>query len=191
MPLRLIVGGGIGSGKSDVVGLLAARSFEVLEADRIGHAVLEKGHPVAGLVEARWPEALVEGSIDRARLARIVFADPSQLREVEAFTHPAIRREIRWWATDFGNRPAAVEIPVLADLTGPGWTRVTVDAPTATRIERLHERGMSRAEIDARTAVQPTRDEWISVADIVLDNSGTLQELEVQVDRLVRRLRSG
>ena len=168
--------------------LLARRGFEVLEADQVGHAALEGNSPVTGLVGARWPATLVEGSIDRARLARIVFGDPEQLRELEAITHPAIRREIRRWASDLEERPAAVEIPVLADLTGPGWERVTVDAPVDVRIGRLRDRGMSGHDIEARMAAQPTREEWLAVADIVIDNSGSPVALVTEVDSLVERL---
>ena len=191
VPVRLIIGGGIGSGKSAVGRLLAERGFEVLEADRVGHAVLAKDPTVAGLVAARWPETLVEGSIHRARLARIVFADPEQLRALEAVTHPAIRDEIRRWSRDVGERPAAVEIPVLADLTGPGWTRITVDAPADVRIERLRGRGMSGPEIETRMAAQPTRNEWLAAAEVVLDNGGAPDALAAQVDSLLRRLGAG
>ena len=188
MPARLIIGGGIGTGKSAVCLFLAQRGFEVLEADRVGHAVLAEDPTVVGLVALRWPETLVEGSIHRARLARIVFEDPAQLRELEAITHPTIRHRIRRWANDQEGRPAAVEIPVLADLTGPGWKRITVDAPAAVRIGRLRGRGMSGHDIETRMASQPTRKEWLTVADVVLDNSGTPDMLEVQVDSLVKRL---
>ena len=157
----------------------------MLDADRVGHAVLAKDRTVVDRVTARWPETLVEGSVDRARLARIVFGEPMLLRELEAVTHPAIRREIRRWATDLGERAAAVEIPVLADLTGPGWTRITVDAPAEVRVGRLRRRGMSRHDIETRMASQPTRNEWLAVADIVLDNAGAPDALAAQVDSLV------
>ena len=191
MSARVIIGGGIGSGKSAVCRLLALRGFEVLEADRVGHAVLAKDSQVSGMVAARWPETLVEGSIDRSRLAKIVFGDPAQLRELEVLTHPAIRHEIRRWASDREECPAAVEIPVLADLTGPGWKRVTVDAPAEVRMARLRGRGMSVHDIETRMAAQPMRNEWLAVADVVLDNSGAPDSLAAQVDSLVERLLAG
>lgn len=190
-PLRLLVGGGIGCGKSTVCRLLAGRGFEVLEADRIGHSLLAPDHPVAGAVSARWPEAVTGGRIDRGRLAGIVFADPARLRELEGLTHPAIRREIRRWAGGLGERPAAVEIPVLADLAGPGWARVTVDTPTEARIGRLRRRGMPESDIRSRMEAQPTRRAWLAAADAVLDNRGGAEALEEQVDSLLERLRDG
>lgn len=191
MPARLIIGGGIGSGKSAVCRVLAERGFEVLEADRIGHDLLARDSTVADRVAARWPEATAGGLIDRGRLAGIVFADPAQLRQLESLTHPAIRRRIRSWASRLGEHPAAVEIPVLADLTGTGWTRVTVDAPASVRIGRLRGRGMPEESISARMAAQPTRQEWLAAADFVLDNSGALDVLATRVDSLLRRVRSG
>ncbi len=191
MPVRLIVGGGIGAGKSMVCRLLAGRGFEVLEADRIGHDLLAQDHRVIRSVAQRWPETLVGGSVDRSRLARIVFADPAQLTELERLTHPAIRSEIRLWARGLGDRPAAVEVPVLADLMGPGWTRVTVDAPVAVKIERLRSRGMSERDIDRRMEIQPIRSDWLAVADFVLDNHGPVTRLEEQLDSLLSRLRAG
>ncbi len=189
MPIRLIVGGGIGSGKSVVCRHLAGRGFEVLEADRVGHVVLARDHKVIGAVAARWPEAMVGGSIDRTRLARIVFADRARLQELEKLVHPAIRLRIRHWASGLDDRPAAVEVPVPADLTGPGWTRVTVDAPTTIRVERLRSRGMSGQEIDGRMAAQPSRSEWLAVADFVLTNDGPVDVLEQRIDQLLKRIR--
>lgn len=163
----------------------------MLEADRIGHNILAQDHRVISSVAQRWPETVVSGSVDRARLARVVFADPVQLRELEQLTHPAIRSEIRRWARVLDERPAAVEVPIPADLTGPGWMRVTVDAPVAAKIERLRDRGMSGGDIDRRMGIQPTRSDWMAVADFVLDNHGSVARLEEQVDSLLRRLQGG
>ena len=171
--------------------MLAERGFSVLDADRLGHRVLAPGHPVAARVALRWPEAVVEGRIDRGRLGRIVFDDESQLEELEALTHPAIREAIEQWGSEVGNRPAAVEIPVLADLADASWVRVTVDAPIETRKERLRRRGLTEDDIDARMAAQPSRDDWRSAADLVLDNGGPGELLVSEVDRLVKRLMAG
>ena len=168
--------------------MLAERGFAVMDSDRAGHEVLAAGHPVSEQVAARWPETVVDGRIDRGRLGRIVFADPRQLAELEALTHPAIAVAIERWSLAVGDRPAAVEIPVGADLVGDGWTRVVVDAPTESRRARLRGRGMSDPEIDARMAVQPSRAEWRSAADIVVDNTGTRESLRAGLDRLKSHL---
>ena len=190
-PLRIVVIGGIGSGKSAVGRMLAARGFAVLDTDRLGHEVLASGHPVAAQVAARWPEAVVDGAVDRGLLGRIVFDDPKQLAELEALTHPAIRRLIERWVAGLGERPAAVEIPLVKDLVDPSWTRLAVDAPAESRRRRLEQRGMPDRDINARFDAQPSREEWLSRADLVVDNSGTIQALAGQVDRVVGSLTPG
>ena len=184
-PLRVVVIGGIGSGKSEVGRMLAKRGFAVLDADRLGHEILATGHPVSAQVAERWPEAVVDGRVDRGLLGRIVFDDPTRLAELEALTHPAIGRLIERWATGVGERPAAVEIPLVKDLVDPDWPRIAVDAPTELRRQRLRCRGMSDRDIDARMGAQPTRAEWLSRADLVLDNSGAKRSLAAEIDRLI------
>ncbi len=188
-PLRVVVRGGIGSGKSEVGRMLAERGFAVLDADRVGHEVLRAGHPVATQVAERWPEAVIDGTVDRRLLGRIVFEDPAQLADLEELTHPAIRRSIERWAAGVGDQPAAVELPLIIDLVDDRWVRVTVDAPIRLRRARLKQRSMSEDDIDARMAVQPDRDQWCAGADLVLDNRGSRQSLASEVDRLVEHLR--
>ena len=182
-PLRLVIAGGIGAGKSQAGRLLAERGFAVLDADRVGHRVLAAGHPVAGRVAERWPETATGGEIDRRALARIVFGDRDRLTELEAITHPAIREEIARWAGEVGNRPAAVELPVLADLVGEGWCWLIIDVPSDLRRRRLRERGMSARDVEARLASQPSRREWLDAADFVIGNAGRPEHLAVELDR--------
>ncbi len=181
-PLRLVIGGGIGSGKSQAGELLVERGFAVLDADRVGHSILSGDHPVALQVAERWPEAVTAGRIDRRALGRIVFHDRDQLAELEAMTHPAIRDGIAGWVREAGRRPVAVEIPILADLLDNGWVWVIIDAPLELRRKRLRRRGMSDEEIDARLAVQPSRGEWLEAADFVIGNAGTRENLGRALD---------
>ena len=189
-PLRLVIGGGIGSGKSQAGRLLAGRGFAVLDADRVGHSILEGGHPVARRVAERWPEAVTGGAIDRRALGRIVFRDRDQLAELEAITHPAIRQGIAAWARQVGDRPLALEIPILAELVGGDWIWVIVEASLELRKERLRERGMSDGEIAARVAAQPSREEWLEAADYVIDNEGTQEHLAGALDDALARIRA-
>lgn len=186
-PVRIAVGGGIGSGKSAVVELLAERGFEVLDADRVGHGLLVPGHPTAALAAARWPESLAEGRIDRSRLGRIVFGDPAQLAELEALTHPVILAEVERWAAEAGKRPAAVEVSVLSvmkQLAEKGWRAAAVHASAGVRRERLRLRGMTEADIEARMAVQPDPEEWLAAASLVVDNNAGRGRFASEVDRL-------
>ena len=189
-PVRLVIGGGIGSGKSQAGGLLAERGFTVLDADRAGHSILEGDHPVARRVAERWPEAVTAGAIDRRVLGCIVFHDRDQLAELEAITHPAIRERIARWARRAGSRPAALEIPILADLVDGRWLWVIIEAPLELRRERLRGRGMSDGDIDARLASQPSRAEWLEAADYVIGNEGTRDQLGRALDDVLARIRA-
>lgn len=187
-PLRLVVSGGIGSGKSTVLGLMKLLGAVVIEADRIGHQVLEPDGPAFAQVAARWPGVVDDGRINRRLLANIVFSDPEQLAELEAMTHPHIAATILRRAQEAGERTVAVELPVAADLLGPGWTKILVAAPEQVRVARAVERGAEVADVMRRTNSQPTDSEWAASADYVLPNTGTLEELEAAVVTLWTRL---
>jgi dephospho-CoA kinase len=176
--IKVLVLGGIGSGKSTVARVFASLGATVIEADRIGHQVLEPDGAAYGEVAERWP-AVADGSrIDRAALARIVFTDVDQLRELEAITHPLIRGEILRRVEAVSPVPVVVELPLLAMELGEGWVRVVVDAPSRERILRSVARGMDERDVVARVDAQPERNEWLARADHIIINGGTLEELE-------------
>ena len=187
-PLRLVIGGGIGSGKSQAGELLVEQGFAVLDADRVGHSILSGDHPVARQVAERWPDAVTAGMIDRRALGRIVFRDRDQLAELEAMTHPAIRDGIAGWVREAGKRPVAVEIPILAELLDDGWVWVIIAAPLELRRKRLRRRGMSDEEIDSRLAAQPSPEEWLEAADFVIGNAGTREQLGRALDDTLARI---
>ncbi len=172
--------------------MLSARGIPVIHADTIGHAVLEPEGEAFHAVSAWWPEILDDGHIDRAALARIVFEDPRALAQLESMTHPAIAARIHnMVAAEAEASLVVVELPLLLPLLGDGWTRVVVDAPVDVRRARLAERGMEAADIEARMAAQPTREEWQAAAEFVIDNSGTFEALESEVDRLLEWIEQG
>jgi dephospho-CoA kinase len=172
-----VLSGGIGSGKSEVRRLLDGLGVRTIDADSVGHAVLaEEGF---NAVSARWPEVVVAGDVDRNALAAIVFADPRQLADLEAITHPLIFGRIQADLERFDG-VAVVEMPLIGiDL---GWPTMVVDAPDETRIERAVARGMERAEVERRMRAQPTRAEWLASADLVIPNHGTLDDLKETVE---------
>ena len=186
--VRLLLTGGIGTGKSSVGDLLRARGALVIDADEVGHWVLEPGGAAYEQVARAWPNVLAGGVIDRSRLADIVFRDPAELRRLEAFTHAAIRDRIAEAIEQSSEKVVVVEVPLLTDFMGSGWMRVVVDADLATRIKRLRVRGMDSGDVARRIAAQPERPSWIAAADVVIDNSGGRTELEEQVDALWERL---
>ncbi|HEX9978624.1 MAG TPA: dephospho-CoA kinase [Acidimicrobiia bacterium] len=170
---RFLIGGGIGSGKSAAAACFAALGAVILSSDAIGHAVLEPGTPQADEVAVRWPEVVVAGRIDRRLLGRLVFANPSQLAELEALTHPEITRRLTTLADAVPDDLVMVELPVLRDLPGRGWPWVVVDAPDDLRIARTVARGaMSAAEVRRVMDRQAGRGEWLAAASWVVDNSG-------------------
>ncbi len=179
---HIVLGGGIGSGKSLVAELLDAAGAAVIKADEVGHGVLEPDGPASAEVAARWPSVVVKGRIDRPRLAGIVFRDPAELAALEALTHPAIIETILDRVAEI-DRPVIVEVPLILDL-GDGWRRVFVDADHEVRIERAVARGADEADVRRRVAAQADREEWLLWADDVIVNEGTKEELATQVDAL-------
>ncbi|HET9202651.1 MAG TPA: dephospho-CoA kinase [Acidimicrobiia bacterium] len=177
---RWLITGGIGSGKSEVRRLLATRGVRTVDADAVGHAVLanEALAPVAG----RWPGVVFEGEIDRKALARIVFANPDELRALEEITHPLIFGRIEAELEGFDG-VAAVEMPLVDP--GLGWPRIVVDARDEIRVRRAMKRGMSEAEVRERMAAQPSRARWLAGAALVVPNHGDLESLEATVGQLV------
>ncbi len=162
--------------------MLAARGAVVIEADRIGHAVLEPDGEAFEAVTARWPEAVRAGRIDRAALGAVVFRDETELAALEAMTHPSIAARIAALAVEAGDRVVVVELPLTKDLVGPGWHRVVVIADADIRAARAAGRGMDEAEVRARMAAQAPAEKWLANADSVIVNDGDLAELEGRVD---------
>jgi dephospho-CoA kinase len=189
----LLVGltGGIGSGKSTVAGMLEARGAIVFNADAFARAGVEAGTPGFDAVVARFGNRVVGpvGRLDRKQLADIVFADDTARADLESIVHPEVRRALveaihPYLETD---RIVVLDSPLLIETGQQGYVGlvIVVSAPVDAQIARVGaERGMSEEEARARIAAQMPLEEKAEVADIVLDNDGTLDELEHQVDRL-------
>ena len=184
---RWVLGGGIGSGKSAVRRLLEQQGVTTIDADSVGHSVLEPGAAAFDEVAERFPTAVVDGRIDRSRLAAIVFTDPSELKALEAMTHPHIFDTIRAHIQEIEGA-VVVEIPVVDHSLGPEWRVAVVDASEEVRLDRALARGMEAIDVQARIDSQPTRSEWLSVADLVIPNDGTIEQLEDVVTRVVPEL---
>jgi dephospho-CoA kinase len=162
---------------------LEEHGIRTVDADSVGHAVLQDEALQA--VSQRWPDVVVEGVVDRSRLAGVVFARPGELAALEAITHPLIFGRIERELEGFEGI-AVVEAPVI-DF-GPGWARMVVDASDGTRVERTIARGMSHDDVESRMASQPGRAEWLAAADLVIPNHGSLGELRETVTSLVAHL---
>lgn len=195
----LLVGltGGIGAGKTTVARMLEARGAVVFDADLLARDAIAPGTPGHDAVVERFgPHVLAPGGdIDREALASMVFADPSARRELEAIVHPEVRRLFAEGAETYRDTDAVVvfSAPLLVE-TGMHTAfevLVVVSAPVGDQVDRLlRDRGMSEIAIRQRIAAQMPLEEKAAVADILIDNEGTLEELEGQVERTWADLRA-
>lgn len=184
--------GNIGCGKSTVVGLLAARGAQVLDADQVTRQVMAVGQPAYQQIVAAFGADILEapdGPIDRPALGRIVFGDVAQLRRLEAIVHPATRAAILAWLAQ-RNAEATQRQPTVIDairLIEAGYPALcdavwVVTCDEREQLRRLVEqRGMSEADARQRIAAQPPQRDKVAVADVVIDNSSTLEQTEQQV----------
>jgi dephospho-CoA kinase len=192
--------GGIGAGKSTVSALLADHGALVIDADVLAREAVEPGRPAWAEVRRRFGESVVreDGSIDRQALAAVVFSDESALRDLNSIVHPEVARTMgeRLALEASTDHVVVLDIPLLAEggrerypLAGV----LVVDCPVELAIDRLvAERGMDRADAERRVAAQAPREVRLKMADFVIMNMGTLEELRLMVDhawRWIERLR--
>ena len=193
--LRVGLTGGIGAGKSEVSRRLASYGAVVIDADAVAREVVAPGTPgLAEVVQAFGPEVLrSDGTLDRDRLGELVFADESLRMKLNAITHPRVGERMAELERQAGGAPVIVhDVPLLAEnhLAGSFDEVVVVDVPPRIQAERLaRERGMSRDQAEARMGAQASREERLAVATIVVDNSGSLAELDREVGELWTELR--
>ncbi len=189
--LRVRLTGGIGSGKSEVSRRLAAHGAVVLDADLAARAVVAPGTPgLAQVAEAFGPGVLgPDGALDRERLGALVFADPALRAKLNAIVHPLVgewMRAAERAAMDAASGDLIVvhDVPLLAESgrTGAFDLVIVVDAAPELQVERLvSERGMTPDQARARMAAQASRERRLAVADVVIDNSSSLDDLDRRV----------
>ena len=180
--------GGIGSGKSTVSALLAARGAVIIDADAIARELQAPGQPLVAALKERFGESIVDehGALIRPALAAIVFADPDALKDLNKLVHPAIAVEMdrRMKEQRDTNNVVVLDIPLLAENPRKGLSGVVVvDIPTDLAVERLVAfRSMSKDDATARIAQQASREDRLAMADKVIDNSGDMESLSDQVE---------
>jgi dephospho-CoA kinase len=188
--LRVGLTGGIGAGKSEVSRRLAARGAVLIDADVAAREVVAPGTPgLAEIIAAFGPGVLrPDGSLDRTRLGEIVFADPGLLARLNAIVHPRVRERMRELELAAGNAAIVVhDVPLLAEnaLSAGYDVVVVVDVPPAVQAGRLtRRRGMTGEQAAARMAAQASREQRLAIAGLVIDNSGSLSELDQRVGEL-------
>jgi dephospho-CoA kinase len=192
---RIALTGGIASGKTTVAKLFAALGARLIDTDQIARDIVAPPSIVLDRIVARFgPEILrANGSLDRARLRRVVFADAGARRDLEAITHPAIHDEVERLSRGLGGPYQLIAIPLLVETgTSERYDRVLlVDASPQAQKRRLMLRdGIDAAAADRMLAAQATRDARRAAADDVIDNEGDLRRLVAQVEQLHGRYRA-
>ena len=193
--LRVGLTGGIGAGKSEVSRRLAAQGAVLIDADAIAREVVAPGTPGLAAVIAAFGGGVLrpDGGLDRDRLGEIVFADPAKLERLNRIVHPLVGRRMAELENASGQDAIVVhDVPLLAEnnLSSGYDLVVVVDAPELVRLERLvKHRRMSKEQAKARMAAQATRGKRLAAADLVVDNSSSLAELDRQVGDLWTELR--
>ena len=187
--------GGIACGKSTVSTELRAHGAAIIDADALAHELSQPHQPIYNAYVERFGSEIVaaDGTLDRAAIARRVFADPAVRAEVEAIAHPIIRRaaeERLRVARDENKRAAVLDVPLLFEA---GWDVLTdevwvVALPAEEQLARLlaRDKSMSEGEARARISAQMPLSEKCARADIVIDNSGTAKETRECIEQLWR-----
>jgi dephospho-CoA kinase len=194
---RLGITGGITSGKSAVASMLRELGFRVIDADALGHEVMEPGTRAYGEIVAEFGAGVVgaDGRIDRGKLGTLVFADRGKLERLNVIVHPRVEEELvrlfgEWEKSGlvdaaFVEAALLVEAGYQKNLDGlvVAWCR------PEQQMERLMGRGLSAVEARRRIAAQMPAEEKLKFATEKIDCSGTMEETRRQVEELVAKLR--
>lgn len=194
-PPVLGIVGGIGSGKSRVADALERRGAVVVAGDPAGHEALRQPD-IVRRVRERFGDGVLgsDGQVNRRALGKVVFADPTALRDLEEIVFPwigaSLRRQLQTARETPGVRLVVLDAAVMLEA---GWNNacdriVYVDTPREIRLERARRRGWSDADLAAREAAQWPLERKRSRADFTIDNAGTPEHLETQIDRLIAAL---
>jgi dephospho-CoA kinase len=182
--------GGIGSGKSTVSALLQKRGAVIIDADAITRELQAPGAPLLQVLAEKFGGHIIDanGVLDRQALAAIAFSDPDALKDLNKIVHPAVAAEMDRQMKEQRETDNVVilDIPLLTENPRTGLCGViVVDVPVDVAVERLVTfRNMDAADARARIEKQATREDRIAIADKVIDNSGDMASLEIQVSEL-------
>lgn len=183
--------GGIGSGKTTVADMFAARGAAIVDTDQIAHWLTAPGGAAIGQIRAQFGDAFLtaDGAMDRAKMREYVFAEPPAKARLEAILHPLIRSETERAAQQTKGDYLVFVVPLLVE-SGPSWKQrvarvLVVDCPEDIQIRRVMKRsGLSESEVRAIMAAQVSRQQRLATADDVINNDGDALALVPQVDRL-------
>jgi dephospho-CoA kinase len=180
--------GGIGAGKSLVANYFFTFGAKVIDADQLARSAIERGSDGFDEVVTNFgDEILKDGDIDRSKLAEIIFSDPKKRNLLESIIHPKVQQGLADAKKSLGEDEILIyEIPLLVETKAASKFDlvITVEAPIADRIERLKARGLFQSEIEKRIASQATEEQRREIANIVIENSGSEEELLRKVEAI-------
>ena len=193
MALTVGITGGIGSGKSAVTDRLASLGITIVDADVVARVVVEPGQPALQAIAEHFGSEVIQsdGSLDRTALRKIVFEHPDERAWLESVTHPAIREEIQRQLRTADSPYVVLSSPLLLEASQQTFVDVVVvvDVPESIQLERTMSRDGNSAElVEQIMAAQLSRTERLQAADIIIDNGGNLDALNLQVDALHEQL---
>lgn len=191
-PLKIGLTGGIAAGKSEALKAFARLGAATLSSDAVVHELLES-EPLRERLAERWgPEVIADGGIDRAKIGEIVFADPGELSWLEQQIHPLVQERTAEWLfslpedTEF----AVVEVPLLFEAGSDRVFDTTVAVVTGDEVRRERAAARGHALVDEREARQLTQPEKAERAEHVIENDGSVEDLERALSALLEKLRS-
>lgn len=193
------VTGGIATGKSTVSNYLKSKGYPVIDADLISHRLTQKGElAYAPILQVFGPAILgLDEQIDRKKLGSIVFKDPSKKLLLESILHPLIQSEVAYQKKkyeDLGHKLVFYDVPLLFEknLNNQFDAVVLVYSDEGLQRERLKTRNLlSDSEIDARLGAQLPIEQKVKQADYIIDNTGSLEQIRVEVDLFLKKVDSG
>ena len=189
--------GGIGSGKSTVSALLEAKGAVIIDADRVVRELQQPGEPVFEAMVEAFGDGIVatDGTLDRQAVADLVFGDDEKLATLNGIVHPAVgvRMAEQMAALADTDEVVILDVPLLVEKGGYDTAgTIVVDVDPDLAVHRLVEhRGFTADDARARMARQSSREDRLAKADVVIDNSGAVEDLAPQVDDLWARIEAG
>jgi dephospho-CoA kinase len=191
-PLKIGLTGGIAAGKSEALKAFGRLGAATLSSDAVVHELLE-GEPLRGRLEERWgPEVnLPDGGVNRAKIGEVVYADPEELTWLASQIHPLVRERTAAWllALPAETEFAVVEVPLMFEVGSDAVFDTTVAVVTADEVRRERAAARGHALVDEREARQLTQDEKAGRAEHVVENDGSVEDLERALSALLAKLR--
>lgn len=191
MPLTIGLTGGIAAGKSEALAVFARLGAATLSSDAVVHDLLES-EPLRGRLVERWgPEVAPASGVDRGRIGEIVFAEPDELAWLESQIHPLVGERTAAWieALPAGTEVAVVEVPLLFEVGRDGVFDTTIAIVTADAVRRERAEARGHSLVDEREARQLSQSEKADRAEHVVENDGSLEDLEGALSALLAKLR--